>query len=174
MRILYDQSRGSGRWPTPRMGLTHLRDATMPTKEELKNDLTKLLVECLDESSYTHVAAHPSNGNLPLDISYVRIEPWLYGTKAVTLRGAWELAVEYCLYYKKAPILAHQWLGEWSFRLPLYMLDEQYGTSLPPENQHRFEYSVDIRPEALGLVLLQYQVAYEARVTKVKSLVGVE
>lgn len=143
-------------------------------KESLKQSLAGLLVKHLDESSYTHIAPSPENGNLSLDIRYIRVEPWVYGTETIALKGAWDLTVESCFHYKKAPILAHQWLGEWSFRLPLHMLDEQYGASLSPENQHRFEYSVDICPEILGLVLLQYQVACEARVAKVKSLVGVE
>ena len=126
------------------------------TKEELGAELAELLASHLDEDSYTHVAPDSANGNLPLDISCVRIEPWLYGAKGITLEGAWNLCKESALRYGKTPVLAHQWHGDWVFRAPMYlanieMIDEDSETS------HRFDATVEMSVKAFAIFLTDYQ-----------------
>lgn len=133
------------------------------TKEELKDSLTKLLIENLDEDSFTATLPTKENGLLCLDIPYVRIEPWVYGTGAVTLNGAWVIAVEAARFFRKTPVLAHQWHGEWCFRMPFYALNTDFEIAIAADNRHRFDWSVDLGVEPFALALSQYQEICEVR-----------
>ncbi|MGD1852784.1 MAG: hypothetical protein ACFB2W_00900 [Leptolyngbyaceae cyanobacterium] len=93
----------------------------MATKETLIAELTQLLREHLPD--YRATAPTQGTGGLPLDIAYVRVEPWLYGFGHMTADGAWRLCTELALQYDRVPVLAYQEGGSWLFRVPLYMLD---------------------------------------------------
>lgn len=130
----------------------------MSDKEALLTELAELLGTHLFDGTYAEAEPIPENGGLPLAIPYVRIEPWLFPDDIVELSGAWQLCVEMALQYEnRAPVLAHQWHGEWCFRVPLYMLAEEYESKLAIDQWHAFEFSIDVSVHSFPLVLREYQ-----------------
>lgn len=127
------------------------------TKQELLQEVADILKKHLDDGSYVIAPAAPQNGNLPMDIAYVRVEPWVYGTETVTLDGAWGLAVETALQWNKVPVLAHQFRGMWLFRVPVYMCGPEYEQSIVEEDWHAFDFSIDVAPVCFAMVLSKYQ-----------------
>lgn len=125
----------------------------MLSKKTLLEELTTLLRTHLSPDCYTETLT----GGLPMHIPFVRIEPWVYGCNTVTLDGAWQLSVETSLWYNRTPVMVHQWEKDWSFRVPLYMLNPEFEAAIEPENRHRFEWSVDLDPKCFALALAEYQ-----------------
>lgn len=133
------------------------------SKEELKQQLSSLLQASLSPESYAIAPAHPQNGNLPLDIAYIRVEPWLYGDKDILPSGSWDLCVETALHWEKVPVLALPDDDGWSFRVPLYMLSAEYGDSLDEKQWHSFDQTALVGGEAFGAIVKYYQEEREAR-----------
>lgn len=125
--------------------------------DALRGEVTDLLRAHLLPGTFTETLPTKADGGLPLNIPFVRVEPWVYGVEAVTFAGAWSLCVESAAYYSKTPVLAHQWHGGWSFRVSLYMLNSEFEATMVPENRHRFDWSVDLSVEAFALAVAEYQ-----------------
>lgn len=135
----------------------------MPTKQQYLESLTATLCAHLSADAYAVAPAHPKNGNLPLDIAYVRVEPWLYGPNVVTPSGSWDLCVEAALHWERAPVLALPDADDWLFRVPLYMMSAEYGDSLSENQWHDFGQTALVGAEAFGAILKYYQEEREAR-----------
>lgn len=142
------------------------------TKEALKQELTGLLLTHLDPDGYSQSLPTQASGGLPLHIPYIRLEPWVYGPNAVTLKGAWDMCVETARQYDKTPVLAHQWHGDWVFRMPMAVAGVE-----APEGSYEFEYAIEMAVKAFALFLVEYQEEKAARVdysAMVSVVLGVE
>ena len=145
----------------------------LKSKQDLLAELIALLSQNLPTDTYESAPTDPANGNLPFDIPYIRLEPWVYGTETISLKGAWELCIESALMHHKTPVLAHQWHGVWSFRVPLYVFSAEYFLSLDDQQYHSFEYSVDLNVEGFALVIEQYQKEQNLRDVWMEALTSV-
>lgn len=136
----------------------------MPDKEAfavLAKELSELLREKLNPSSFTDEAPAPENGDLPLEVSFVRIGLWTRDLSPID--HMWPLCVEHAIQWSKAPILAYRQAGEWCFRVPLYCFDAEYENQLGEHQWHALEYSAVVGAESLSLILEQYQDERAAR-----------
>lgn len=147
-------------------------DIVANVQQELLDSLAATLRQALDGECYADAPVDPSNGNLPLSIAYVRVEPWLFGDEHVTLRGAWELACETALQWERCPVLAVPAGGGWVFRVPLHFVDQSVlGRLAEDQDLLDFDLSVVLQARGFGLCLKHFQEARE-RAEDALAMVG--
>ncbi|MFG6094300.1 hypothetical protein SPB21_03575 [Leptothoe sp. ISB3NOV94-8A] len=152
----------------------------MPDKELLIKELSTLLREKLSPLSWMPGPISPMHGNLPLEMAYVRVEPWVLGFDGISERGAWQLASELALGYSRVPVLAYKSPLEdssecWRFRVPLYMAGPDFEGH--PEAWHDFSRTIALFADEFSGLLLDYQELRSIRADSaemVKSVLGVD